>query len=100
MKSRLRHLLERQERLIAASAEQRAAIAASFHAWEKPLSWFDRGLNAVQLLQKNRVFLYAAFALLASYKPAGARKVVVFAVSALKIAHHVRDLIAPKSSKQ
>jgi hypothetical protein len=100
MKSRLRYLLERQERLIAASAEQRAAIAASFDAWEKPLSWFDRGLNAVQLLQKNRVFLYAAFALFASYKPAGARKVVVFAVSALKIAHHVRDLIAPKSSKQ
>lgn len=100
MKSHLRHLLERQERLIATSAEQRAALATSFQAWEKPLSWFDRGMNAAQLLQKNRLFLYAAFALLASYKPAGARKVVVFAVSALKIAHHVRDLIVPKSKKQ
>jgi hypothetical protein len=52
----------------------------------------------IGLIQNNRVLLYAAFALLASYKPAGARKLVVFAVSTLKIAHHVRDLISPNKS--
>lgn len=98
MTSRLNHLLERQQRLIAKSSEQRASIAASFAAWEKPISWLERGLGVIGLIQKNRVFLYAAFALLASYKPAGARKVVVYAVSAIKLAHHVRDLISSGSS--
>ena len=100
MSARLHQLLERQQRLIAKSAEQRATIAADLRVWQKPFTWIDRGLGVVQLIQNNRVLLYAAFALLASYKPAGARKLVVFAVSALKIAHQVRDLITPnKSSK-
>jgi hypothetical protein len=100
MSSRLHQLFERQQRLIAKSAAQRAAIAADMRVWQKPMAWVDRGLGVVQLIQKNRVLLYAAFALLASYKPAGARKLVVFAASTLKIAHQVRDLISPnKSSK-
>jgi hypothetical protein len=99
MSTRLNQLLEHQQRLIAKSAAQRASIAADMRAWQKPIAWVDRGLGVVQLIQNNRVLLYAAFALLASYKPAGARKLVVFAVSTLKIAHHVRDLISPKSSK-
>ncbi len=99
MSTRLNQLLERQKHLIAKSAAQRASIAADMRPWQKPIAWVDRGLGVVQLIQNNRVLLYAAFALLASYKPAGARKLVVFAVSALKIAHHVRDLISPKSSK-
>jgi hypothetical protein len=100
MSARLNQLLERQQRLIAKSAEQRATIADDMRVWQKPFAWVDRGLGVVQLIQNNRVLLYAAFALLASYKPAGARKLVVFAVSALKVAHHVRDLISPnKSSK-
>jgi hypothetical protein len=100
MSSRLHQLFERQQRLIAKSAAQRAAIAADMRVWQKPMALVDRGLGVVQLIQKNRVLLYAAFALLASYKPAGARKLVVFAASTLKIAHHVRDLISPnKSSK-
>jgi hypothetical protein len=100
MSSRLHQLLERQQRLIAKSEAQRATIAADMRVWQKPFAWVDCGLGVVQLIQSNRVLLYAVFALLASYKPAGARKLVVFAVSALKIAHHVRDLISPnKSSK-
>ncbi len=100
MSTRLNQLLERQQRLIAKSAAQRASIAADMRVWQKPIAWLDRGLGVAQLIQNNRVLFYAAFALLASYKPAGARKLVVFAVSALKIAHHVRDLISPsKSSK-
>ena len=100
MSARLNQLLELQQRLIAKSAEQRSTIAADMRVWQKPFAWVDRGLGVVQLIQNNRVLLYAAFALLASYKPAGARKLVVFAVSALKVAHHVRDLISfNKSSK-
>jgi hypothetical protein len=94
MSARLDQLLERQQRLIAKAAAQRASIAAELRVWQKPFAWVDRGLGVVQLIQNNRVLLYAAFALLVSYKPAGARKLVLFAVSALKIAHHVRDLIA------
>jgi hypothetical protein len=100
MSSRLNQLLKRQQHLIAKSEKQRATIAADMRVWQKPFAWVDRGLGVVGLIQNNRVLLYAVFALLASYKPAGARKLVVFAVSALKIAHHVRDLISPnKSSK-
>jgi hypothetical protein len=100
MSARLDQLLERQQRLIAKAAAQRASIAAELRVWQKPFAWVDRGLGVVQLIQNNRVLLYAAFALLASYKPAGTRKLVVFAASTLKIAHHVRDLISPnKSSK-
>ena len=98
MSARLNKLLERQQRLIAKSAAQRDSIVADMRVWQKPMAWVDRGLGVVQLIQNNRVLLYAAFALLASYKPAGARKLVVFAVSALKIAHHVRDLISPNKS--
>ena len=98
MSARLHQLLERQQRLIAKSEAQRATIAADLRVWHKPFAWVDRGLGVVQLIQSNRVLLYAAFALLASYKPAGARKLVVFAVSTLKIAHHVRDLISPNKS--
>ena len=100
MSARLNQLLERQQRLIAKSAEQRASVAADLRVWQKPFTWVDRGLGVVQLIQNNRVLLYAAFALLASYKPAGARKLVVFAVSALKITHHVRDLISPNTSSK
>jgi hypothetical protein len=100
MSARLHQLLERQQSLITKSAAQRATIAADLRVWQKPFAWVDRGLGVVQLIQNNRVLLYAAFALLASYKPAGARKLVVFVVSALKITHHVADLISPhKSSK-
>lgn len=96
MRARLNQLLERQQHLIAKSAAQRATIAADLRVWQKPFAWVDRGLGIVQLIQNNRVLLYAAFALLASYKPTSARKLVVFAASTLKIAHHVRDLISPK----
>ncbi len=96
MRSRLNQLLERQQHLIAKSAAQRATIAADLRVWQKPFAWVDRGLGIVQLIQNNRVLLYATFALLASYKPTGARKLVVFAASTLRIAHHVRDLISPK----
>jgi len=98
MSSRLHQLLERQQRLIAKSAAQRATIAVDMRVWQKPFAWVDRGLGVVQLIQNNRLLLYAAFALLASYKPAGARKLVVFAASTLKIAHHVRDLISLNKS--
>jgi hypothetical protein len=98
MSSRLQQLLERQQHLIAISEVQRASIAADMRVWQKPFTWIDRGLGVIGLIQNNRVLLYAAFALLASYKPAGARKLVVFAVSTLKIAHHVRDLISPNKS--
>jgi hypothetical protein len=100
MSARLHQLLERQQRLIAKSKAQRASIAADMRVWQKPFTWIDRGLGVIGLIQNNRVLLYAAFALLASYKPAGARKLVVFAVSTLKIAHHVRDLISPKPSSK
>jgi hypothetical protein len=100
MSARLNKLLERQQRLIAKSAAQRDSIAADMRVWQKPMAWVDRGLGVAQLIQNNRVLMYAAFALLASYKPAGARKLVVFAVSALKIAHHVRDLISPNTSSK
>lgn len=98
MSVRLNQLLERQQRLIAKSEAQRATIAADLRVWQKPFTWIDRGLGVVQLIQNNRILLYAAFALLASYKPAGVRKLVVFAASTLKIAHHVRDLVSPNKS--
>ncbi len=100
MSARLNQLLERQQRLIAKSAAQRASLVADLHVWQKPIAWIDRGLGVVQLIQNNRVLIYAAFALLASYKPAGARKLVVFAASTLKIAHHVRNLISPNTSSK
>ena len=100
MSSRLHQLLERQQRLIAKSEVQRTTIAADMRVWQKPFTWIDRGLGVVGLIQNNRFLLYAAFALLASYKPAAARKLVVFTASTLKIAHQVRDLVSPnKSSK-
>jgi hypothetical protein len=100
MSARLHQLLERQQHLIAKSAAQRASLVADLHVWQKPFAWVDRGLGVVQLIQNNRVLLYAAFALLASYKPAGARKLVVFAVSAVKMARHVRDLISFNTSSK
>lgn len=99
MNAKLQALLARQQTLIAQSAEQREAIATSLDSWKKPISWLDRGWDALQLIQKNRIVLYGAFALLATYKPAGARKILLASMSILNVAHHARDWMRSQKFK-
>ena len=96
MSKKLEALLARQQSLIEQSAEQRQSIQACIDSWSKPISWLDRGFDALQIIRNNRIVLYGAFALLATYKPAGARKILLASMSTVKIANHIRDLIRLK----
>lgn len=96
MSKKLQTLLARQQQLIEQSDKQRMLIGDVVDSWKKPISWLDRGLNVLQAVRNNRIVLYGAFALLATYKPASARKILLASMSTIKVANHIRDLIRPK----
>lgn len=96
MSKKLQALLVRQQRLIEESEQQRKTISAAMDLFKKPISWLDRGLSVLQAVRNNRIVLYGAFALLATYKPASARKILLASMSTIKVANHIRDLVRPK----
>jgi len=93
MKDKLKALEHRQHELMLQASRERKAFAKHFEVWEKPLSWADKGIDAVQFLKSNPILWTSAFAALAHYKPKLASKVLAVGWGAMKIVKSAKNLI-------
>ena len=93
MSAQLKALESRQHVLKLQADRERKAFAEHFEAWEKPLSWADKGVDTVHFLKSNPVLWTSAFAALAHYKPKLASKVLAVGWGAMKIVKSVKKLI-------
>ena len=91
-----RHLKElelRRHELKVQANRERKAFGEHFEAWEKPLSWADKGVDAVNFLRSNPILWTSAFAALAHYKPKLASKALAVGWGAMKIIKSAKKLI-------
>lgn len=93
MNEKLSALEHRQHELIHQASRERRDFAGHFEAWEKPLSWADKGVDAVHFLKSNPILWTSAFAALAHYKPKLASKVLAVGWGAMKIVKSAKKLI-------
>ena len=93
MSEKLEALERRQRELIVQANRERKAFAEHFEAWERPLSWADKGMDAVHFLKSNPILWTSAFAALAHYKPRIASKVLAVGWGAMKIVKSAKKLI-------
>ena len=93
MNAKLKTLQRRQHELMLQANRERKAFAEHFEAWEKPLSWADKGIDAVNFLKNNPILWTSAFAALAHYKPKIASKVLAVGWGAMKIVKSAKKLI-------
>jgi hypothetical protein len=93
MNDKLKVLEHRQHELLLQASRERKAFAEHFETWEKPLSWADKGIDAVQFLKSNPILWTSAFAALAHYKPKLASKVLAVGWGAMKIVKSAKKLI-------
>ena len=93
MNDKLKALEHRQYEPMLRASRERKAFAEHFEAWEKPLSWADKGIDAVQFLKSNPILWTSAFAALAHYKPKLASKVLAVGWGAMKIVKSAKKLI-------
>jgi len=93
MSQTLKELEERRKLLQSQCAHERKAFAEHFEPWEKPLSWADKGIDAVHFLKSNPLLWTSAFAALAHYKPKLASKALALGWGAVKVLKGVKKLI-------
>ena len=93
MRDKLKDLEHRQHELMLQASRERKVFAEHFEAWEKPLSWADKGIDAVQFLKSNPILWTSAFAALAHYKPKLASKVLAVGWGAMKIVKSAKKFI-------
>jgi len=93
MSAKLKALELRQHQLKLQADRERRAFAGHFEAWEKPLSWADKGVDAVHFMKNNPILWTSAFAALAHYKPKLADKVLAVGWGAMKIVKSAKKLI-------
>ena len=93
MSQTLKELEERRKLLQSQCSHERKAFAEHFEPWEKPLSWADKGIDAVHFLKSNPLLWTSAFAALAHYKPKLASKALALGWGAVKVLKGVKKLI-------
>lgn len=93
MNRSLRALEQRRHELGRQAERERKEFAQHFEAWEKPLSWADKGVDAYHFLKNNPILWTSAFAALAHYKPRLASKVLAVGWGALKVVKSAKNLI-------
>ncbi len=93
MSSHIKALEQRQNALKHQADRERKAFAEHFEAWEKPLSWADKGVDVYHFLKSNPILWTSAFAALAHYKPKLASKVLAVGWGAMKIVKSAKKLI-------
>ena len=82
-----RHQLELQ------ANKERKEFSAHFKPLEKPLSWADKGMDAIQFLKSSPILWAGAFAALAHYKPKLAGKVLAVGWGAVKLLKGAKKII-------
>ena len=93
MTTQLKALELRQQELKIQAHRERKDFADHFEAWEKPLSWADKGVDTYHFLKNNPVLWTSAFAALAHYKPKVASKLLAVGWGAMKIVKSAKKLI-------
>ena len=93
MSAKLKKLELRQHELRHQANRERKEFAEHFEAWEKPLSWADKGVDAVNFLRSNPILWTSAFAALAHYKPKFASKALAVGWGAMKIIRTAKKLV-------
>ena len=93
MNKELKDLEARRHELQRRSELERKEFALHFEAWEKPLSWADKGVDAIQFLKDNPFLWTSAFAALSHYKPKLASKVLAVGWGALRLFKGVKKLV-------
>jgi len=93
MSSLLKDLELRQHELKALANRERQAFSEHFEAWEKPLSWADKGIDTFHFLKNNPILWTSAFAALVHYKPKLASKVLAVGWGAMKLLKSAKKLI-------
>ena len=93
MSERLKALEQRQRELMLQANRERKAFAEHFEAWEKPLSWADKGVDAYHFLKSNPLLWTSAFAALAHYKPKLASKVLAVGWGVMKLLRGTKKLL-------
>ncbi|SNX28641.1 YqjK-like protein [Polynucleobacter meluiroseus] len=93
MSASLSQLQLRQKELQEVAVLERLELAIHFQPLKKPLSWADKGLDAIHFVQDTPFLWTSIFAILAHFKPKLASKVLAFGFGALKLARGVKNLI-------
>ncbi|QWD67115.1 YqjK-like family protein [Polynucleobacter sp. MWH-Aus1W21] len=93
MNDKLKALEGRQRELTLQASKERIAFAEHFESLEKPLSWVDKGMDAVHFIKSNPFLWTSAFAALAHYKPKIASKVLAMGWGAMKLVKSAKKLI-------
>ena len=93
MSQTLKELEERRKLLQSQCAHERKAFAEHFEPWEKPLSWADKGIDAIHFLKSNPLLWTSAFAALAHYKPKLASKALALGWGAVKVLKGVKKRV-------
>jgi len=93
MSESLKALELRRHELELQANKERKEFSTHFEPWEKPLSWADKGVDAIQFLKLNPILWTSAFAALAHYKPKLAGKVLAVGWGAVKLLKGAKKLI-------
>jgi hypothetical protein len=93
MGAKLKALKQRQQELQRRAALERRELAIHFEPWEKPISWADKGIDAVNFVKNNPALWSTAFAVLAHYKPKFASKVLAVGWGAMKLLKGARSVL-------
>ena len=88
----LKELELRQHELKTQANLERKEFSEHFEAWEKPLSWADKGVDTFHFLKNNPILWTSAFAALVHYKPKLASKVLAAAWGAMKLLKAAQQL--------
>ena len=93
MKRRLKELESRQLELQRRAAVERSEFARHFGPLEKPLSWADKGMNAIHFIKDTPILWTSAFAVLSHYKPKLASKALAVGWGTMKLLKSAKSLL-------
>ncbi|MBU3614324.1 YqjK-like family protein [Polynucleobacter sp. Latsch14-2] len=93
MNSKLKALQQRRVALQDRAALERRNLSLHFEPWQKPLTWADKGIDAVNFIKSNPIVWSTAFAALAHYKPKLASKTLAIGWGALKLLKGAKSIL-------